>query len=320
MDVTVVIPAWNEENCIEDTIDALKAQTHPIRIIVLDDASTDSTPKLAKNKGVEVFTAPKQGSKSKALNYAIPYVETDIFVCVDADTVLAPNAIEEIIKAFDHDKVMVASGMVHSKNHENFWQSSRSTEYVSMQKIVKSAQEKWKMVLVASGCFFAIKTDYLKKRGGFPDRTLAEDMDLTWMAVEDGYEIEYIESAKCWVDDPYNFYTYKHQVERWFRGLFQNIRVRNFNLFNKRFKLGMVVYGYFLLNLVSIPMIFYAAITGFLQMLTILAIGFSIVFVYYYIYGEEGFFKSIRSTLNFIACSFLNQYPFIKSGWLELVS
>ncbi len=317
--VTVVIPAWNEELCIEETIDALKDQNYPIRIIVVDDASTDTTAQLARNKGVKVVSAPKQGSKSKALNYVIDIVETDLFVCVDADTVLAFDAISQMVDVFKNEKVMVASGMVHSKSSDNFWQSSRSAEYVSMQKIVKSAQHKWKMVLVASGCFFSIRTDYLKKRGGFPDRTLAEDMDLTWMAVEDGYEISYVESARCWVDDPYNYYTYKNQVERWFRGFFQNIRVRNFNLFNKRFKLGLVVYGYSILNVISIPMVLYALLTGPLNVVWFMLIGIGIVCAYYYTYGKESLIGSFRSTINFMACSFLNQFLFLKSAWLELI-
>lgn len=317
--VTVAIPAWNEEKCIGATIDSLLDQTYKVDIIVVDDASTDSTAEIARKKGVRVVTAPKQGSKSRALNYIIPTVETDLFICVDADTILAYDAVEHLVKSFDDIRVMVACGMVHSKSNENFWQASRATEYISMQKIVKAAQQRWKAILVASGCFFAVRTWYMKGKGGFPDRTLAEDMDLTWMAVEDGYEVSFVETARCWVDDPYNCYTYKNQVERWFRGYFQNIRVRNYGLFSSRKKLGVVVYGYTILNLISIPLFFIALFSGPLNLFYVVLLWIGIVGFFYYYYGNESLIRSYTSTFKFLICSFLNQYLFIKSAWLELV-
>lgn len=317
--VTVVIPAWNEEECIGATIDALLDQTYPVKIIVVDDASTDRTAEVARAKGVTVMTAPKQGSKSQALNYAIPFIDTDLFICVDADTVLAYNAVQRLVPAFEDERVMVACGMVHSKNSKNFWQSARAVEYDAIQKIVKSAQSKWKLVLVASGCFFAIKTKYLSEKGGFPNRTMAEDMDLTWTAVEEGYEVAYVEDAACFVDDPFNSYTYRKQVERWFRGYFQNIRARKFNLFRNRFKLGLIAYIYMFFNLVSIPTLATLFFVAPEKIGVAFGLSFAIIYLYYIWYGKEGFVKSFFSTGNMLLCSVLNQYIFVKSAWLELV-
>lgn len=317
--VTVVVPAWNEQDCIGATIDALKAQTYSINIIVVDDASTDDTAKVARDRGVTVLSAPKQGSKSQALNYALPHVTTDLFICVDADTVLATNAIERLTLAFEDPRNMVACGFVQAKNCGNFWQSARSVEYDAIQKIAKSAQNKWKMVLVASGCFFAIKTDYLKFKQGFPNRTLAEDMDLTWTAIEEGYEVAFVEDAMCWVDDPFNFWTYRKQVERWFRGYFQNIRCRNFNLFRNRFKLGLIAYIYLVFNVISIPTLIGLAFVQPIMIAKAFALSFAILYAFYVWYGKEGVFKSVLSTCNMLACSILNQYIFVRSAWLELV-
>ena len=66
--VSVIVPAFNEELCIERTITSIIKQSRPPEeIIVIDDYSTDATGKLAENMGVRVLRPPEnQGSKAKA--------------------------------------------------------------------------------------------------------------------------------------------------------------------------------------------------------------------------------------------------------------
>lgn len=326
LSVTVVVPAWNEEGFIRDTIESLLAQTYPCTVIVVDDASTDNTPNIVREyPSVQLLTTDKnQGSKSKALNYAIPYVSTDIFICVDADTIIDPNGVGNLIKAFNDPNTMIASGFVFSKDKGNFWQSARFGEYQIGQTIIKSAQQNANAVLVASGCFFAIRLPFLKQNP-FPTRTLAEDMDLTWTAIESGYRVTFVEDAYCSVSDPNSRYLYDKQVSRWYRGFFQNIRERNFNLFKRNIKLGIVVYGYMLVNLLGTPMailamffastISYAAWTSVAVWFTI-----SVLLAAYTTYQRAG--RSAlnpRHYINFVLISFYTYYIFIRSAIQELV-
>jgi hypothetical protein len=112
--VTVIVPAYNEEGGIRDTLDALMQQTaRPERIIVVDDCSQDNTGPVAREYGVEVLRPPHNlGSKAKAQNYALPYCATDLVLPVDADTVLAADYVERIKRPFEDPRVVIASGNV----------------------------------------------------------------------------------------------------------------------------------------------------------------------------------------------------------------
>jgi cellulose synthase/poly-beta-1,6-N-acetylglucosamine synthase-like glycosyltransferase len=264
LSVTIVIPAWNEEDYIAATIESVLAQDYPCQVIVVNDRSTDRTSEIAHSyAGVRVIDVEdKAGSKSQALNRAIPFVETDIFICVDADTELDTNSVSRLLRAFNNPDVMVASGFVVSKHDRNFWQAARCGDYIIGQSLVKTAQENLNAVQVASGCFFAIRTPLLKQYG-FDDRTLAEDMDLTWIAIESGYDVAFVKDANCYVNDPDTWYLYNKQVYRWYAGMFQCIRQRKFDLFSKNPKLGFAVYFYSLSALTGAPMTLAALAIGF---------------------------------------------------------
>jgi N-acetylglucosaminyltransferase len=75
LSVTVIVPAYNEENGIRDTLAALARQTvSPERVIVVDDCSQDNTGHIAREYGVDVLRPPRNlGSKARAQNYALPY-------------------------------------------------------------------------------------------------------------------------------------------------------------------------------------------------------------------------------------------------------
>ena len=71
--VTVIVPAYNEADCIADTINSLLTQSlSPQEIIVVDDGSTDNTARISRSLGVTVIAPPENtGSKAGAQNYAL---------------------------------------------------------------------------------------------------------------------------------------------------------------------------------------------------------------------------------------------------------
>src|SRR4051794_15490386 len=97
--LTVIVPAYNEAESIADTIKSLLAQSRvPDRILVVDDCSTDNTAIIAAQCGASVVCPPQNtGSKAGAQTFALSMVETEFTMAIDADTVLAPDAIEKIM-------------------------------------------------------------------------------------------------------------------------------------------------------------------------------------------------------------------------------
>src|SRR5260370_22296444 len=113
-DVTVIVPAFNEAASVADTIRSLQAQTAPPReIIVVDDCSTDGTGDVARALGVTVVRPPTNtGSKAGAQSFGLTYVRTSLTLAIDADTVLAPDAIERLLPVFDRPRVAAAGGLL----------------------------------------------------------------------------------------------------------------------------------------------------------------------------------------------------------------
>jgi len=231
--VTVLIPAFNEERTIAATVESARLQTYPVEeIIVVDDGSKDRTREIAEKAGAKVISTPQNtGLKAKALNFGLKDVKTEIVVMIDADTVLALDAIERILPGLSSDKVKVAGGVVLSTRMHSFWTKARSVQYLIAFGLVRKAQAHWNGILVCSGCFFAAKTKFLREIGGVPENTVGEDMALTWMAYLQGGEAEFIPAAKSYPVDPPTWRHYKHQTLRWFRGFMQC-----FKLFRKQLK------------------------------------------------------------------------------------
>lgn len=319
--VTVIIPAWNEEEFIGQTIESVLNQSYKCKIVVVNDSSTDNTFEVASKYPVTVITTEKnQGSKSQALNYAREYVDTDLTICVDADTVLHKNAVYELIKAFCDKDVMVASGFVSSQSPNTIWSMGRYGEYSIGQPIYKSAQRNGHSVLVASGCFFGVRSHFFKEVG-FKDRSMAEDMDLTWEAVENGYDVAFVENAICVVSDPDNFKTYYKQLERWYRGFFQCVKCRNFNLF-KSVKLGVVAYFYMLINLIGMPLYIAAIISNpLVSVLSMCVIAYVFMFFGWYgAYKKGSSFTVVPwAVLSMMLLSPLNYAIYMKSAIEELI-
>jgi len=249
--ITVLIPAYNEEQTIANTIVNLKNQTRlPDEIIVVDDCSKDRTGQIAKSLGVKLIRLEKNsGSKSQAQNAALPYITTDITITVDADTILHPQAIEKVAKPLTEPKIASACGLVIPQRIKTLWEKGRFIEYLYGISIMKGAQNNTGAILVSSGCFSAFKTKELQKMG-FKKRTMAEDMDLTWDFLIQGRKIAFVSDAICYPLDPPNYKVYKDQVDRWYRSFFQNVAVHRKNIFGCK-RLTFFVGWYLLEGLIS---------------------------------------------------------------------
>jgi len=254
MTVTVLIPAYNEVKSIGDTIRSIRRQTRRVdRILVVDDCSTDRTGDLARCHGVSVVRTPENtGTKAQAQNYALPFVDTTAVVTIDADTTLASDAVEKILPPLRNMSVASACGFVIPQRIRTVWERARYIQYLFGISIAKEAQSSIGTPLVSSGCFSAYRMALLREFGGFPDRSMVEDMDLTWTQLEQGYEVVLVSAARCYPIDPHNYQTYRDQVERWLRGFLQVISLHKTDIFKRK---GLAFYvGWALLEMLVYPL------------------------------------------------------------------
>ena len=270
--IAIIIPAYNEELSIAKTIESIRNQTVQVgEIIVVDDCSTDGTGRVAKESGAIVVRTPEnQGTKAMAQNYVLSMVTAELVVTIDADTTLHPQAIEKTLRYFNDEKTASVCGFVIPQKIETLWERGRFIEYMYGIILNKSAQNHIGAVMVSSGCFSIFRTDILNKFGGFKQRTMAEDMDLTWEMTLAGHHIYCAQDSYCYPLDPPSADIFSKQVKRWYASFFQNVSIYK-GKFGKKRRLGMIVYVSLLDAVVVSPLIcvagFFAARHNLLQAL-----------------------------------------------------
>ncbi|HVD60045.1 MAG TPA: glycosyltransferase family 2 protein [Gemmatimonadaceae bacterium] len=225
--LTVIVPAYNEAESIADTIRSLQAQTvRPEEIVVVDDCSSDDTAEIARAMGVTVIRPPvNTGSKAGAQDFALTGVKTRFTMAIDADTTLAPNAIEKLLPALDAPGVAAACGFVIPRSVKTLWERGRYIEYLFAFTFYKQVQEYYEKPLISSGCFSVYRTDALVAHNGWETRTLAEDMDLTWSFYEAGEKVRFVPDAVCYPIEPHTYRFMSVQLKRWSHGFVQNVRL-----------------------------------------------------------------------------------------------
>lgn len=225
--LTILVPAYNEAATVGQTIASLQRQTLlPEQIIVIDDCSTDNTFEVARSMGVTVVRPPRNtGSKAGAQNFALPMVKTEFTLAVDADTSLAEDGVETILKAMENPSVAAACGFVLPRHVRSVWERGRYIEYLFAFTFYKPIQDFYDRPMISSGCFSVYRTEVLKAQGGWSTRTMAEDMDLTWTFYQAGQGVRFVPEAVCYPVEPHNFHFMGKQLKRWSHGFLQNVRL-----------------------------------------------------------------------------------------------
>ena len=147
--VSVILPAYNEEMVIVQSLKGMFEQTYPnIEIIVMDDGSSDRTYELAKvmefeedDRSLRVLTKPN-GGKSVALNYAIERSKGELIFAADADSKLSPDAIELMVRHFEDPTIGAVAGSVYVSNRVNtsfgvYPRTEYGTKWTSVLEISK---------------------------------------------------------------------------------------------------------------------------------------------------------------------------------------
>ena len=224
--LSVVIPAFNEEATLVAVAHRILAIPHLLEVVIVDDCSTDDTPAVASALGVTLLTPPRNtGSKAGAQSFALPRVRTPYTMAIDADTTLAPDAIEMIMPAFGDPDVAAVCGFVLPRFVRTIWERGRYVEYLFAFTFYKQVQEYYERPLISSGCFSAYRTDALRAQGGWSTRTLAEDMDLTWSLYQGGHKVRFVPDAVCYPIEPHSYAYMRKQLKRWSHGFLQNVRL-----------------------------------------------------------------------------------------------
>lgn len=324
--LTVLVPAYNESASIEDTIRSMQNQTlPPEEVIVIDDCSSDDTGARARRLGVTVLRPPQNtGTKAGAQNYGLHRVRTEFTMAVDADTVLAPDAIEKLMAALDSPNIAAACGFVLPRYVRTIWERGRYIEYLFAFSFFKQVQDYYDHPLISSGCFSAYRTEILRENGGWSTRTMAEDMDLTWNFYYAGHGVRFIPGAICYPIEPQTYGFMSKQLKRWSHGFVQNLKLHWRELLDEPYLRTMIA--------VSVWDAFIASAV-FLLLLPILAIFVHPIFLLWYAidlpavavpvlvkgYQRREVGRVLASLPSFFVLRLVNAVFLLRAAWQELI-
>ncbi len=227
--VTIIIPAYNEEESIEKTIESALALDYPknkFEIIVVDDGSNDKTYELAKkyvsskDVRVRVFTKKNNG-KGSALNFAIKRSKKDIIISMDADTFAEPPALKRMVAQFYHDKVMSVAPSMGVYKPKGILQRIQHIEYylgVFLRKAFASVDA----VHVTPGAFSAYRRSFFVKYGGYDEGNITEDLEIALRIQSHDYVIENAARASVYTIAPKTLRGVIIQRRRWYVGWMRN--------------------------------------------------------------------------------------------------
>jgi cellulose synthase/poly-beta-1,6-N-acetylglucosamine synthase-like glycosyltransferase len=224
--VTIAIPAFNEELVIVDGVAAALASDYPnIRVIVVDDGSTDGTAdsveQAFRHDPRVRLIRQKNGGKCSALNAAYAEIETEVVVAVDADTLLHPKAVRRLMGHFADPYVGAIAGNVKVGNRCGLLARLQALEYITAQNIDRRAAERLNAMLVVPGAIGAWRVEAVRKVGFYSPDTITEDADLTVAILRAGYRIVFEERSYSITDAPETLSGFMKQRLRWSFGMMQ---------------------------------------------------------------------------------------------------
>jgi cellulose synthase/poly-beta-1,6-N-acetylglucosamine synthase-like glycosyltransferase len=224
--IAVIVPAHNEEMTIGKTLESvIKAGILSKDVYVIDDCSSDQTPKVAACYAVHLTQNKINMGKSasiKRLLFSQRLTERyDLIALLDADTIVDSCYFQKILAQVQtRPDVVLFIGQVKSLRY-NWLTSARAFDYTYMHDIYKSAQSRYSMITVGPGCASVYRSSALEKIRISND-TLAEDMDWTIQIHRENLgKALYVPKAVVYTQDPKTVQDYIRQVRRWYTGTWQ---------------------------------------------------------------------------------------------------
>ena len=176
---SIIIPAFNEEKTISQTLESVLGQNfprHQYEIIVVNNNSTDKTAAMVKKfPAVKLIHEPKQGYVY-ALKRGAKEASGEILVFTDADTIVPPDWLSQYQKAYQNPRVVVVGGAANFQ--PKFGLIFLIQAFLNLFGLLTK---------VASGFNFSLRRDIYEKIGGFnPQINFHADTDLILRAKKEG--------------------------------------------------------------------------------------------------------------------------------------
>ena len=282
--ISILVPAFNEALTIEESVRSLlQLRYSEFEVIVINDGSTDDTLEVLKQAfllketpeayRVRLSTQPvraiyrslqhptlkvidkENGGKADALNVGINDARYPLFCGVDADSMLSPDSLRLLVRAFlEEPQTVACGGTVRLANGceinggvlerpglpTNLLALFQIVEYLRAFLFGRLGWVPLNALLIISGAFGLFHKETVVRAGGYSSETVGEDMELvvrlhrTLRREGRPYRITFVPDPVCWTNAPEDLTTLKNQRVRWQRGLGQSLSLNWSLMFSRR--------------------------------------------------------------------------------------
>jgi len=242
--VSVIIPAWNEEIGVLKTVRSVLKNDYVLsEIIIVNDGSTDQTKErvntfideynkyLASTEArrpahpIRIYSVPN-GGKGKALNHGIREARGEIILTIDADSVLAPNAITNLVKYFRDKRVSAVVGQVRIGNtNGRIIGRMQQLEYLFGFYFKRAHCVLGAEYIYGGACAAFRKNATFDYFGHFDEVNKTEDIEMSMRTKFHGLKSCYAEDVICYTEGASNYFGLINQRLRWKKGRFETFLV-----------------------------------------------------------------------------------------------
>ncbi len=191
--VSLIIPAYNEENVIRTKIENALAIDYPrdqLEIVVASDGSTDRTVELAEaffDRGVRILAFRERRGKTDLVNDAVRESAGDILCLCDANVMFRPDALSYLVTRLNSPRVGAVSGDVRLASEESTFGEGEST-YYRMERTVQLGESRIGSMMGVDGGMYVLRRDLYQS---VPPDTLIDDFVIAMRVIRQGWRVVY---------------------------------------------------------------------------------------------------------------------------------
>lgn len=227
--ITVFIAAHNEEKVIAGCIEALLNTDYPqdrLKIIPVNDRSKDATAQIIDDY-VERYPSRiwpfhrvgGKAGKSAALKDALAFAQGDIAIIFDADYVPGRGLLKQLVAPFFDPEIGAVMGRVVPGNSgANLLTRLLDLERSGGYQVDQQARMNMNLMPQYGGTVGGVRLSAVRAVGGWHDDTLAEDTDITYRLMFNGWKTAYTNRSECYEEVPEDWSVRIKQVTRWAKG------------------------------------------------------------------------------------------------------
>lgn len=309
--VSILIPAHNEEHAIAESVRSMcsinyqKAGKNNFEVIVIDDGSIDQTPRVLQNlkKTLDfkvIRREPPLSGKGKgaALNDGLKICQGDCILVFDADAVVKPDFLSYMTRYLADPEVVGVQAKVRMKNPDvNSLTSLQDDEFATFNRIVQKGRTVIDGATALGGNGQLVKREILEKVGGWCEKSITEDLDLSVSVLLELGIIKYCDQAVVYQEAVTGWRDLLKQRIRWSEGHLETLISYSWNVL-KTPGLSLTRRLDFMFYLVGINIVFLIVLSYILGFIQLFLTGFnSLLPAALWVFSSLVFFPTIITGL-----------------------